>query len=528
MLIKRLRTALTSWVPVLPVALVAGCMAGVARTTDVPVLGVPAAVAAPAGTSDIEGKTVAVLIEDEGGAGQSLRAAEALAFSSLREAKARVLERSLLDQLKGDALLRAAIQNRNASVFREIGQKYQTDLIVFLAISAEAERGLGRYWISAATASGYMASTKSAEILGSGVSVPMGTPSAPSVVGETALEAKDRAVRQTVGSVLAKLGLPADVGSIPTDLRLDLRSHWKRVMGTSVTSVAFAMGSRVLISGLKDGSLHVWDVVQGGATFQAHPHSSVVRAIAVSADEQLAATGGDDGKIALMDLASGRVVRDWSVGSKVSSVSFSRDARTIGAATSDGRLVLIDVQGVTPFQTVQAHAKRVTFLAFSRDGRKLISMSDDLTVRGWSPARPQQPLWTRQENIFRGNLTNGALSPDGEFLALGTKEIDIDRLSNRRTDTRKVRVVYTETGGEIHHFRAHDKDISSLAFGASRRVLASGAEDGDLKVWDAERARELYRVSLGRGATVHALAFSRNGEWLAVGAGDAVMVWKIE
>lgn len=482
-----------------------------------------------AGMGDGDAKTAVVIIEDQGGAAQSIGPAEALVISSMKEAKVRVLERSLLDQLKKDELLQGAIRNRNASFFREIGIKYQTNLIVYLTISADAERSLGRHWIAAAVVSGYMASTKSAEILSSGTSPAMGTPGFPTVVGDTAFEAKDRAVRICVGGVLTKFGLPSEVGVIPTDLRINLSVQWKKTFPDFVvTSAAFGPSGNLLAGGLSDGTVQVWGVQQGESRSQTRPHSSAIAAVTFSPDEKLLATGGEDERVALTELPSGRAVATWSVGDKVSALSFSPNGLLVAGGTSDGRVILFHVSGTLPVQTVQGHEKRVNFLSFSRDGRQLITASDDLTVRFWNPQSFSKPLRIMREDIFRGQISRGALSTDGEFLALATKEIDIDRLRNLRTDTRKVRLIQTLTGEEIHHFRAHEKDISALAFGASRRILASGAEDGDLKIWDAERGREISRLSFGQGALIHALAFSRDGQWIAGSVGDTLMLWKVD
>src|SRR5437879_2224004 len=56
--------------------------------------------------------------------------------------------------------------------------------------------------------------------------------------------------------------------------------------------------------------------------------------------------------------------------------------------------------------------------------------------------------------------------------------------------------------------------VFALAYSADSRLLAGGAWDGSIRVWEAASAKELLLLHEHKGP-VRKLAFSRDGKWLA-------------
>ena len=67
--------------------------------------------------------------------------------------------------------------------------------------------------------------------------------------------------------------------------------------------------------------------------------------------------------------------------SSIIALAFSADSQRLAAGLSDGQIMLWDMAGARPLHTLTGHEDYVTSLAYSSDGRQLISSSRDRTVR---------------------------------------------------------------------------------------------------------------------------------------------------
>jgi WD40 repeat protein len=129
--------------------------------------------------------------------------------------------------------------------------------------------------------------------------------------------------------------------------------------------------------------------------------------------------------------------------------------------------------------TFQGHTATVRSVAFSLDGTRLASSSDDTTVKIWDVVSGREML-TLQGHT--GSVQSVAFSPDGSRLVSASDEFT-------------MKVWDAATGQEIRTIKGHDGSVWSVAFNPDGTRLASTGEDG-AKVWDAAPDR---RHSRSRG-----------------------------
>jgi len=67
--------------------------------------------------------------------------------------------------------------------------------------------------------------------------------------------------------------------------------------------------------------------------------------------------------------------------------------------------------------------------------------------------------------------------------------------------------------------QAHDAAILALAWSPADSLVATGAQDGSVGLWNADSGKSLGRFVL-HGAAVNALAFTRDGRYLVSGGED--------
>jgi WD40 repeat protein len=149
-------------------------------------------------------------------------------------------------------------------------------------------------------------------------------------------------------------------------------------------------------------------------------------------------------------------------------------------------------------------------VAFSPDGKMLVSGGSDKRITFWEPASGKELRSLAGHN----DSVNGiAFSKDGKLLASGGQDSE-------------VLVWETATGKVLHRLK---KLIpSTVAFSPDGRLLASGGINSDLRVWEVASGKELQHFGGEKGYHVEALAFSPDGKLLAAtGGGSRVDLWEV-
>ena len=153
-----------------------------------------------------------------------------------------------------------------------------------------------------------------------------------------------------------------------------------------------------------------------------------------------------------------------------------------------------------------AHKDQIKDLAFSPDGNRLVTASDDKTAKIWNVA-------AHADAVFAV-----AFSPDGKLLATGSGDTTI-----KIWETGSRRLVTTLFG--------HKKRVQRLAFSPDGNFLASASFDKTARIWDLSTGKEAtlplqYRDGKHQYDKVYNVAYSADGKWLATAsANHNAVVW---
>lgn len=320
-----------------------------------------------------------------------------------------------------------------------------------------------------------------------------------------------------------------------------------------VRSVAFSPDGKLIASGSDDSSVRVWDAETGTTQHRLKTRSGWIYSVAISS-RGIVAAGSNDSSITMWDLATGREVSCLpDQPGIVNEVCFSDDGSKLAAASSlIVRIWDLDSEASesgTFKSYVIEHTDTVRSVAFGKGRKLLVTGADDCKVRVWDVSS----IWdvetgancgTHARNDDHsgadGRLKDGstvrAISENTE-LGEGKPADDTENGSNRSSDSDRIDrslshpvTDATKLRKPLHTLSGHTGAINSVVFSPDSKHIASGSDDGRVRIWDLdieEPGNEVHESLDARRGEVISVAFTthRNGYLLTSCTDQAIDIW---
>jgi WD40 repeat protein len=284
--------------------------------------------------------------------------------------------------------------------------------------------------------------------------------------------------------------------SLDGQLVTEFRGH-----SQAVNNLAFSSDGQFMVTASDDQTARLWPFHPGdgrtSSTIESWEHSAAVTSIASNPNGSEIAATTRDGKLWLDGIGMQRSVPfSYLVdrNAKVANARFSPDGRSIATTKgSSGVIYNIDV-----------------LREFVDSTRSQFIYSQESPAQTAKPPAIAEPRGVKLEG-HTADINSVAFSPDGRFVV--TASVDST-----------ARVWDTATGATVGELRGHSKSINSASFSPDGKFIVTASDDGSVRLWDATRFSLVRMIGETCPRAVSSAEYSPDGRFIVAAGGETAWV----
>jgi WD40 repeat protein/transcriptional regulator with XRE-family HTH domain len=251
-----------------------------------------------------------------------------------------------------------------------------------------------------------------------------------------------------------------------------------------MTDALFTPQFPVLATVDTSGKAHLWNE-SGEYLRELYAETKRIWAVGFSPDGDILATANDDNSVKLWYRTTGRLVHTLADhGGRVRSLDFSPDGKHIATGCEDGRIRIWEIASgrLLDKSGLHEHARRVYAVDWALTGDLLATAGLDGNAQLWNANSQQTKLIT--DACGGKEIRTCALHPDGTVLAVGGVDTTVHLWQVDADGTPRY-----ATG-----LRGHTGIVNRLSFSHDGTLLASAADDGNIRLWNIPRTDRMHEA----------------------------------
>jgi len=292
-----------------------------------------------------------------------------------------------------------------------------------------------------------------------------------------------------------------------------------------VQTCAISVDGRLAVSASEDGTLIIWNAIEGLPQSTLSGHLGPIHSCAISSDSSFIVTAGEDQTLIIWDTVSG-APRVTLRGHRepVHACAISPDNRLIASGGQDGNLRVWDATTGARKLTLRGHEGAIYACAFSPDGPLVASVGEGKTIYLWDTDRGTV---VDRIDVFESRLHGCSFLPDGTDLLVSAPG---NKLSVIHLSSSEVVQTFSASTKQHHRFYWGVAGIAGprgFAIMPDGRSVLSAAPDNSLRIWEANSGQERANLS-GHAAVIRCCAVSVNAGIAVSGGEDGTLkVWDL-
>jgi WD40 repeat protein len=158
------------------------------------------------------------------------------------------------------------------------------------------------------------------------------------------------------------------------------------------------------------------------------------------------------------------------------------------------------------------HEDHVYFVAFSPDGKHIVSASDDHTICVWNSETGDMALGPMKGHT--DEVYSAVFSPDGRHIVSASGD-------------RTICIWNSDTGDMVlGPLQGHTGSVRSAVFSPDRRLIVSASGDKTICIWNSDTGNMVLGPLEGHTHPVEFAVFSADGQHIVSCSGDGtILVW---